>query len=90
MRLRADALAALGLSENPAFVIEGCYSDLLELVLPECSELLFLNPGAEQSVRNCRARPWEPHEYASKAAQDANLELDDSRPSPLAVSTAAG
>jgi adenylate kinase family enzyme len=62
-------------SENPAWVIEGCYSDLLELVLSECSELLFLNPGVEQCVRNCRARPWEPHKYASKAAQDANLEM---------------
>ncbi len=62
-------------SHNPAWVIEGCYADLLELVLPECSELIFLNPGVEVCVANCRARPWEPHKYASKAEQDANLEM---------------
>jgi hypothetical protein len=26
-------------------------------------------------VQNCRARPWEPHKYASKAEQDANLPM---------------
>ena len=62
-------------SHHPAWVIEGCYADLLELVLPECSELIFLNPGVEVCVANCRARPWEPHKYASKAEQDANLEM---------------
>ncbi|MEY2929640.1 MAG: hypothetical protein RL033_389 [Pseudomonadota bacterium] len=62
-------------SHNPAWVIEGCYSDLLELVLPECSDILFLNPGVEACLANCRARPWEPSKYASKAEQDANLEL---------------
>lgn len=62
-------------SHNPAWVIEGCYADLLELVLPECSELIFLNPGVEVCVQNCRARPWEPHKYASKAEQDANLAM---------------
>lgn len=62
-------------SHNPAWVIEGCYADLLELVLPECSELIFLNPGVEACVAHCRARPWEPHKYASKAEQDANLPM---------------
>ena len=62
-------------SHNPAWVIEACYSDLLELVLPECSELIFLNPGVEACVAHCRARPWEPSKYESKAAQDANLEM---------------
>jgi RimJ/RimL family protein N-acetyltransferase/adenylate kinase family enzyme len=57
------------------WVIEGCYSDLLALVVPSCSELLFLNPGTQVCVEHCRARPWEPHKYPSKAAQDANLEF---------------
>jgi adenylate kinase family enzyme len=62
-------------SHHPAWVIEGCYADLLELVVPECSEMLFLNPGVEACVAHCRARPWEPHKYVSKAEQDANLEM---------------
>jgi adenylate kinase family enzyme len=58
-----------------SWVIEGCYSDLLELALPQCTELVFLNPGVEACIAHCRARPWEPHKYASKAEQDANLGL---------------
>ena len=65
------AFAAL----HPSWVIEGCYADLLELALPGCTELVFLNPGLEACIAHCRARPWEPHKYASKAEQDANLAL---------------
>jgi adenylate kinase family enzyme len=57
------------------WVIEGCYADLLALLVPECSEMVFLNPGVEACIEHCRARPWEPHKYQSKAAQDANLGL---------------
>src|SRR5262249_42034559 len=56
-------------------VVEGCYADLLTLALPLCTLLLFLNPGVEACVHNARSRPWEPHKYPSKAAQDANLEM---------------
>ncbi|MEO8180301.1 MAG: methyltransferase domain-containing protein [Deltaproteobacteria bacterium] len=62
-------------AQHPAWVVEGCYSDLLELALPDCTELVFLNPGVEACIAHCRARPWEPHKYASKAEQDANLAL---------------
>lgn len=62
-------------SLHPSWVVEGCYSDLLELALPGCKELVFLNPGVDACIAHCRARPWEPHKYASKAEQDANLEL---------------
>jgi adenylate kinase family enzyme len=62
-------------SRHSKWVVEGCYSSLLELVLPQCTELIFLNPGVEACIEHCRARPWEPHKYASKAAQDANLAL---------------
>ena len=60
---------------NDRWVIEGCYSDLLESPLPRCTRLVFLNPGIEACIQNARARPWEPHKYASKEAQDANLEM---------------
>ena len=63
------------ISANSGWVIEGCYADPLDIVTPHCSELIFLNPGIETCVRNCRARPWEPHKYPSKEAQDANLEM---------------
>ena len=58
-----------------AWVIEGCYADLLEATLSRCTRLLFLNPGVEACIANARMRPWEPHKYASKEAQDANLEM---------------
>jgi adenylate kinase family enzyme len=57
------------------WVIEGCYADLLEAPLTRCTRLLFLNPGTEACLANARARPWEPHKYPSKAAQDANLAM---------------
>jgi adenylate kinase family enzyme len=55
------------------WVIEGCYADLAAMVLPHCTQLVFLNPGVEACVEHARARPWEPHKYPSKEAQDANL-----------------
>ncbi len=60
---------------NNAWVIEGCYSSLLEAAISRCSQLVFLNPGTQQCVENCRARPWEPHKYASAEAQDENLQM---------------
>lgn len=57
------------------WVIEGCYSGLLREAAAHCTELIFLNPGVEACVRNCEARPWEPHKYASREAQDANLRM---------------
>ena len=38
-----------------------------------CSRLVFLNPGREACLANNLRRPWEPHKYASKEAQDAML-----------------
>ena len=34
-----------------------------------------MNPGVDVCERNCRARPWEPHKYASAEAQDRNLAM---------------
>jgi adenylate kinase family enzyme len=60
---------------HAAWVIEGCYGDLIEPALRHCTQLVLLNPGIAACIANARARPWEPHKYPSKAAQDANLEM---------------
>lgn len=57
------------------WVIEGCYGDLINLILPSCNELYFLNLSVEDCLANARNRPWEPHKYASKKEQDANLTM---------------
>ena len=61
------------LGAHDAWVVEGCYGDLLELVLPRATEVRFLNPGIEVCVANCTARPWESEKYASKEEQDERL-----------------
>jgi adenylate kinase family enzyme len=72
-----DSLADIQafVAREPSWVIEGCYADLLEHLLEHADALRFLNPGTEACVAHCRARPWEPHKYASKADQDRNLEF---------------
>lgn len=59
---------------NRDWIIEGCYGDAAEILLARRPELILLNPGEATCLRNCRDRPWEPHKYATKAAQDANLD----------------
>jgi len=63
------------LSTNRGWVIEGCYSDLLELVTQQANEVIFLNLPVSACVENAKNRPWEPHKYESKEAQDANLDM---------------
>ena len=58
---------------NTEWVIEGCYSDLLQLVLLEANEIIYMNLSTEDCIANAKRRPWEPHKYESKRAQDANL-----------------
>ncbi len=70
---RADLLSFC--ESSPDWVIEGCYGSLVTAAFPFRPRLVFLNPGAEQCVANCRARPWEPHKYASKSEQDERLEF---------------
>ncbi|GAB3753478.1 AAA family ATPase [Lysobacter olei] len=62
-------------AEHTGWVMEGCYADLAELALPHATQLLFLNPGVEACIAQCRLRPWEPHKYSSPAAQDRNLTM---------------
>ena len=61
--------------DHQSWVIEGCYSDLLSLAMKAADKLIFLNPGVEICMDNCRSRPFEPHKYESREAQDRNLEM---------------
>lgn len=61
------------ISSNKGWVIEGCYSDLLEMALPFSNEMIFMNLPIELCIENARNRPWESHKYESKEAQDKNL-----------------
>lgn len=72
-----ESLAAITIfmDASESWVVEGCYADLIAPVIARCTRLIFLNPGIEACVRNCRTRPWEPHKYPSRAAQDKNLEM---------------
>lgn len=62
-------------ADHDAWVIEGCYADLAAHLLPRCTELIFLDPGLERCLAHNAGRPWEPHKYPSKEAQDANLAM---------------
>lgn len=70
LRLQHDFIA----QHEHGWIIEGCYGDLIQTALPHCTELIFLNPGVDACVDNCRKRPWEPGKFPDRAAQDAMLE----------------
>lgn len=57
------------------WVIEGCYTDLLEMVADQADEIVFMNLDVLMCTENARKRPWEPHKYPSKEAQDENLPM---------------
>lgn len=61
--------------ENEAWVVEGCYADLLELLTDDCTQMIFMNLPVDACIANAKKRPWEPHKYESKQAQDANLAM---------------
>jgi len=63
------------IQNNNEWVIEGCYSDLIKFALDDSNELIFLNLPIDLCISNAKRRPWEPHKYESKEAQDANLEM---------------
>jgi len=63
------------IKENDEWVVEGCYTDLLELVKPFANEAIFLNLPVHLCQKNARNRAWEPHKYESKKAQDDNLTM---------------
>ena len=63
------------IESNDNWVIEGCYSDLLEIAAPFSNEIIYMNLPIEICIENAKNRPWEPHKYESKEAQDKNLEM---------------
>ncbi|MCF6319828.1 MAG: shikimate kinase [Proteobacteria bacterium] len=63
------------INTDTGWVIEGCYGDLLEMVFSSANEMIFMNLPIEKCIANAKNRPWEPHKYDSKQAQDANLDM---------------
>lgn len=61
------------LARHEQWVIEGCYGELIQAAAPQCTQLVFLNPGLDACLANNERRPWEPHKYASREQQDAML-----------------
>ncbi len=61
--------------DHHAWVIEGCYADLLELASRHANELIFMDISIEQCIDDARSRPWEAHKYSSKEVQDQNLDM---------------
>lgn len=74
---RDEALAAADVrafcAGRTGWVVEGCYAELIEVALSFRPRLVFLNPGMEICLANCRARPWEPHKFATPEEQEARL-----------------
>ena len=58
---------------HPAWVIEGCYGELIRAASARCTLLVCLNPGMDACLANNFRRPWEPHKYASLELQNAML-----------------
>lgn len=61
------------MNSHAAWVIEGCYGELIRAASGHCTLMVFLNPGVEACLANNATRPWEPHKYASPGDQDAML-----------------
>lgn len=59
--------------QHESWIIEGCYADLIEASFPWMPELIFMDPGKEVCISNCKRRPHEPHKYSTKEEQDENL-----------------
>jgi len=58
---------------HESWVVEGCYANIIDATLSFKPTLIVLDLGVDQCSSNCRARPWEPHKYPSKAEQDSHL-----------------
>ncbi|WP_447895666.1 AAA family ATPase [Vreelandella sp. GE22] len=72
---QADEHIQSFIREHDEWVVEGCYADLLERVAPFAKEAIFMNLPVHLCQENARYRPWEPHKYESKQAQDDNLPM---------------
>lgn len=72
---KSKALIDEFVATNDGWVVEGCYADLLSLLTDDCTQMIFMNLPVDACIANAKNRPWEPHKYESKAAQDANLDM---------------
>ena len=61
------------IDSEAAWVIEGCYGELVRAASAHCTLLVFLNPGMDACLANNLKRPWEPHKYASLELQNTML-----------------
>jgi adenylate kinase family enzyme len=61
------------IDSQAAWVIEGCYGELVRAASAHCTLLVFLNPGMDACLANNLRRPWEPHKYASLELQNTML-----------------
>ena len=48
------------IDSHAAWVIEGCYGELVRAASAHCTLLVFLNPGMDACLANNLKRPWEP------------------------------
>ncbi len=62
------------IDSHAAWVIEGCYGELVRAASAHCTLLVFLNPGIDACLANNLKRPWEPHKYASLELQNSMLD----------------
>jgi adenylate kinase family enzyme len=74
-RPRESVVAALKrfIDLQAAWVIKGCYGELIRATSAQCTLLVFLNPGIDACLANNLRRAWEPHKYASLELQNAML-----------------
>ena len=72
---RAGAEIHAFVERHDRWVVEGCYADLIALVLDRATKLVFIDASVETCQAHARMRPWEPHKYPSPEAQDANLPM---------------
>jgi adenylate kinase family enzyme/GNAT superfamily N-acetyltransferase len=61
-------------AQHPAWVLEGCYEDLIELRIGPGTGLVFLDPSPETCAARVRSRAFEPHKYVSPEAQRSAVE----------------
>jgi len=61
------------IDSHAAWVIEGCYGELVRAASAHCTLMVFLNPGMDACLANNLRRPWEPHKYASLELQNTML-----------------
>ncbi|MEJ1930562.1 shikimate kinase [Nostoc sp. NIES-2111] len=76
-RPQDDALKDLQdfITNNPSWIIEGCYSTLINAAIKFSTEIYFLNPGISQCLENNRNRPWESHKFKSIEEQAQTFEF---------------